>query len=47
MITNQETNFVYLSDLMEHKCPRTYSQLIWWYKKLEINYATLPNTKDL
>ena len=47
MISDQETNFVYLSDQMEQKCPRTFSQLAFWFKKLDIDYDILLNTKDL
>ena len=47
MITDRETNFVYLSELLIDKCPQTYRQLKHWFDKLDIKYGTLPNTKDL
>ena len=47
MITDRETNFVYISELLEKKAPKTFGQLKHWFDKLEIRYATLPNTKDL
>jgi len=47
MITDKQTNFVYISDLLETKAPKAFEQLKHWFDKLEIKYATLPNTKDL
>lgn len=47
MIADKETNFVYLSNLLEEKCPKEYKQLKHWFDKLEIRNDTLPNTKDL
>lgn len=47
MIADKETNFVYLSNLLEDKCPKEYKQLKYWFDKFEIGNDTLPNTKDL
>lgn len=47
MITDKETNFVYISDLLEKQAPNAFEQLKHWFDKLGIKYATLPNTKDL
>ncbi|HEY5408847.1 MAG TPA: agmatine deiminase family protein [Ginsengibacter sp.] len=47
MITDKETNFVYISDLLEKQASTAFEQLKHWFDKLEIKYATLPNTKDL
>lgn len=47
MITDKETNFVYISDLLESQCPAVFNQLIHWFNKLEIQHAVLSNTKDL
>ena len=47
MITDKQTNFVYISDLLEKKAPKAFEQLKYWFDKLQIKYGTLPNTKDL
>ena len=47
MITDKETNFVYLSDLLEKQAPIAFEQLTKAFDKHEIKYATLPGTKDL
>jgi agmatine deiminase len=47
MIIDQETNFIYLSDLLEIKCPEFNHQLLKRLDKAEINYGILPGTKDL
>lgn len=47
MITDKETNFVYISDLFEKQAPTTFEQLKHWFNRLEIKYSTLPKTKDL
>lgn len=47
MITDKQSNFVYLSNLFEQRCPKEYRQLKYWFEKLNIENATLPNTKDL
>ena len=47
MITDKQSNFVYLSNLFEQRCPKEYRQLKHWFEKLNIENATLPNTKDL
>lgn len=47
MIADKETNFIYLSNLLEEKCPKEYKQLKHWFDKLEIGNDTLPNTNDL
>lgn len=47
MITDKETNFIYLSNLFEERCPNEFQQLKHWFDKLEIRNGILPNTKDL
>ncbi len=47
MITDRETNFVYLSDLLEKKCPEVTRQLLRHFERLNINYEFLQGTKDL
>ncbi len=47
MITDKETNFVYISDLLETQCSNVFKQLTRWFDKLGIGYSTLPNTNDL
>ena len=47
MITDKQTNFVYISDLLEKKAPKAFEQLKHWLDKFEIKYGKLPNTKDL
>jgi hypothetical protein len=36
MITDKETNVVYLSGLLENKCPNVFGQLTNWFDKLKI-----------
>ena len=47
MIADKETNFVYLSNLFEDKCPEEFQHLKYRFDKFEIRNDTLPNTKDL
>lgn len=47
MISDRETNFVYLSNLLKEKCPREFEQLKYWFDKFKIKNGILPNTKDL
>ena len=47
MITDQQTNFVYFSALLEKKAPVTFKQLASSFDQLGIGYGTLPLTKDL
>ncbi len=47
MISDSETNFVYISDLFHQKAPQTFQELIHKFDKLGIKYAELANTKDL
>jgi agmatine deiminase len=47
MIADKETNFVYLSNLLQDTCPKEFQQLKHWFDKFEISNDTLPNTKDL
>ena len=47
MIADKDTNYVYLSNLLEESCPKEFQQLIQWFDKLEINHGILPNTNDL
>jgi agmatine deiminase len=47
MITDRESNFVYISDLLEKRSPSVYTDLTDWFKKLGIKYDILPNTKDI
>ena len=46
MISDKETNFVYLSNLLDEKCPREFEQLKYWFDKFKIKNGILPNTKD-
>ncbi|MGY3214028.1 agmatine deiminase family protein [Mucilaginibacter sp. HD30] len=47
MITDKESNFVYLSNLLQDKCPDVFEQLTFWFEKYNIKHAMLSNTKDL
>jgi agmatine deiminase len=47
MITDRETNFVYVSDLLKVKCNSVFTQLMQWFHRLEIGFSTLMKTKDL
>ncbi len=47
MITDRETNFIYISDLLESKAPKTFAQLKHWFEKLDISYGFLSKTNDL
>ena len=47
MIADKETNFVYLSNLLEEICPKEFHQLKHYFDKFEIGNDTLPNTRDL
>jgi agmatine deiminase len=47
MIPDRETNLVYLSDLLESKCPNVFKQLTNWFEKFHIAWDILPNTKDI
>lgn len=47
MISDKETNFVYLSNLLDEKCPREFEQLKYWFDKFKIKNGILRNTKDL
>ena len=47
MISDKETNFVYLSNLLKEKCPKEFEQLKYWFDKFMIKNGILPNTKDL
>jgi agmatine deiminase len=47
MITDRESNFVYISDLLEKRSPSVYTDLTDWFKKLGIRYDVLPNTNDI
>lgn len=47
MISDKETKFVYLSNLLDEKCPREFEQLKYWFDKFKIKNGILPNTKDL
>ncbi len=47
MITDKETNFVYVSNLLEYKCPKEFQQLKKWFEKLKIKNDIIPKTKDL
>jgi len=47
MIADKETNFVYLSNLLENKCPKEFQQLKYWLDKIGIRHGILPHTNDL
>jgi agmatine deiminase len=47
MISDRETNFVYLPDLLEEKCPEVYRQLVCAFERSKIEYGLLPETRDL
>jgi len=47
MITDKETDFVYISDLLEDRCPEFYSQLLKRFERSHIKYGKLQETKDL
>ncbi len=47
MITDQETNFVYFSELLEGQYPHEYVQLTNILKKHQVNYGLLKETKDI
>ena len=47
MITDKETNFAYISYLLEKQAPIAFEQLKYWFEKLGIKYSTLQDTKDL
>jgi len=47
MITDRETNFVYISDRLESQCPNVFRQLKHNFEKLDIKHEVLSNTKDL
>lgn len=47
MITDDKTNFVYLSDLLEEKYPTFYGELLDAFEKYSIDYDFLKGTKDI
>jgi agmatine deiminase len=47
MITDKETDFVYISGLLQIKCPEFFIQLIKRFEAHEIKYGILPSTKDI
>ena len=47
MITDNNTDFVYLSDLLEQKCPRLFRELTSSFGNSNIGWALLPGTKDI
>jgi agmatine deiminase len=47
MITDHQTNTVYISNLLEKKCPTVYEQLITYFTRYNIRYGILPGTKDI
>ncbi len=47
MITDPETNFLYLSGLLEKENPKFYERLTALLDKLEINYDFLPDTRNI
>lgn len=47
MITDRESNFVYLSDHFEKRCPSVYAHLSERFKEYGVKYDALPHTKDL
>jgi len=47
MIIDKDTNYVYLSNLLETKCPIAFEQLMWAFRAKNISYEILQNTKDI
>jgi agmatine deiminase len=47
MITDNQTNFLYLADTLSIKYPNFYIRLIKSLKECEIEFALLPKTKDV
>jgi agmatine deiminase len=47
MITDHQTNFVYLADTLAKKCPTVFEQLTKYFKRYNIHYGVLEGTKDV
>ncbi|MBU3677740.1 MAG: agmatine deiminase family protein [Chitinophagaceae bacterium] len=47
MITDHQTNFVYLADTLKKKCPTVFEQLTKYFKRYNIQYDVLQGTKDI
>lgn len=47
MITDNDTNFVYLSDLLEVKYPCFFTELLDAFDKYDVEYGFLKGTKDI
>jgi agmatine deiminase len=47
MITDQETNFVYFSELFKQKFEPEYSEITSILAKHKVDFGTLPETKDI
>jgi len=47
MITDQETNFVYFSELLKRRFEQQYSEITTIFAKHSIGFDTLPETKDI
>src|SRR5574344_269893 len=47
MITDQETNFVYFSELFKQRFEQEYSEITSILAKHRIGFDTLPETKDI
>ena len=47
MITDKETNLVYLSALLKDQCPNVFRELADWFDKLNISWKFLPKTRDI
>jgi len=47
MIPDKETNLIYLSDLLQDRCPNVFIDIISWFDKLNILWKTLPDTRDI
>jgi agmatine deiminase len=47
MITDHQTNFVYLADTLEKQCSTVFEQLTKYFKRYNIQYDVLQGTKDI
>jgi agmatine deiminase len=47
MITDHQTNFVYLADTLEKECSTVFEQLTKYFKRYNIQYDVLQGTKDI
>lgn len=47
MITDNDTNFVYLSDLLQERYPSLLTELVDAFDKYDVEYSFLKGTKDI